>query len=206
MLRELLRKVLTKRALEKGIGVALWRRVAKPSAYDWAEYLRRHGGFHAFGENCFILPDYVFPDPMLTAIGNNVWIVGACVLGHDGSVVMLNRAYGCKLDAVGPVIIKDDVFIGRGATILPGVTIGPRAIVGAGAVVSQDVPPNSVVAGNPARVIRTLDEHVARMQARTDSYPWKDLIESRVGGYDPKLEPELRRRRIAYFFDAPPLP
>ena len=85
-------------------------------------------------------------------------------------------------------------------------TIGPRAIVGAGAVVSQDVPPNSVVAGNPARVIRTLDEHVARMQARTDSYPWKDLIESRVGGYDPKLEPELRRRRIAYFFDAPPLP
>ena len=95
---------MTKRALGKGRGVALWRRLAKPSAYDWAEYLRRHGGFHAFGENCFILPDSVFPDPMLTEIGNNVWIVGACLLGHDGSVVMLNRAYGCKLDAVGPVI------------------------------------------------------------------------------------------------------
>ncbi|RWR29825.1 hypothetical protein D2T29_13640 [Sinirhodobacter populi] len=76
-------------------------------------------------------------------------IAGAWVAGHDGSVNMLNRAYGRKLDAAVPVIIKDDVFIGRGATILPGVTIGPRAIVGAGAIVSKDVPPNSVVAGKP---------------------------------------------------------
>lgn len=193
-------KLLKKHVMQTGRGVGMWRKVARPSADEWTAYLKIHGGFHSFGENCFILPDTIFTDPMLTAIGNNVRIAGAWVSGHDGSINMLNRAYGRKLDTVAPVIIKDDVFIGRGATILPGVTIGPRAIVGAGAVIGKDVPPNSVVAGNPARFIRTLDEHVEKIQARTDSYPWHDLIEQREGGYNPRLEPELKRRRLAYFF------
>lgn len=192
--------MLKRRAIENGKNIGLWRRFARPSADEWTEYLKRHGGFHSFGENCFILPESIFPNPSYTMIGNNVWIVGAWVSGHDGSINMLNLAYGKKLDAVGPVIIKDDVFIGRGSTILPGVTIGPRAIVGAGSVISKDVPPNSVVAGNPARFIRTLDEHVERLQKRTDSYPCRSLIEQREGGYDPALEPELRRQRIKHFF------
>ncbi|PZQ52695.1 MAG: acyltransferase [Rhodovulum sulfidophilum] len=150
-----------------------------------------------------MLDDNVFTDPAFTSIGDNVWIVGAWISGHDGSAVMLGRAYGKRLDAVGPVIIRDDVFIGRGATILPGVTIGPRAIVGAGAVVSRDVPPNSVVAGNPARFIRTLDAHVALVEARSRAYPWYELIARREGGHDPALEPELRRRRLRHFFGAP---
>ncbi|HEY0214445.1 MAG TPA: acyltransferase [Paenirhodobacter sp.] len=200
MLRAFIARYLTKQVMKTGRGASLWRKVARPSAESWTAYLRKHGGFHRFGENCFILPESVFTDPAYTVIGNNVWVVGAWVSGHDGSVIMLGRAYGRKLDTVGAVVIHDDVFIGRGATILPGVTIGPRAIVGAGAVVGKDVPPNSVVAGNPARVVRTLDEHLERMQARTDSYPWRDLIEQREGGYDPRLEPELQRRRIAYFF------
>lgn len=199
-MQKFLKNYLRNRAMRHGKGVSLWRRIARPDAADWTAFLKRHGGFHAFGEDCFILPETVFTDPAYTSIGNNVWIVGAWVSGHDGSVVMMNRAYGLKLDAVGPVIIKDDVFIGRGATILPGVTIGPRAIVGAGSVVSRDVPPNSVVAGNPARFIRSLDEHAAKMQARTDSYPWKALIEQRQGGFDPAMEPELERQRIRHFF------
>lgn len=52
--------------------------------------------------------------------------------------------------------IEDDAWIGAGAIILPGLTIGEGSIVGAGAVVTKDVPPHSVVAGNPARVIKTL--------------------------------------------------
>lgn len=194
------KNILRRRALEKGKSVGLWRRIARPPAEDWTLYLKRHGGFHSFGDNCFILPNSVFPDPFYTSIGNNVWIVGAWVSGHDGSVIMMNQAYGTKLDAVGPVIIKDDVFIGYGAIILPNVTIGPRAIVGAGSVVSRDVPPNSVVAGNPARFIRSLDEHLDRMQKRTDTYPWRDIIAQREGGFDPAVEPELRRQPIQYFF------
>ncbi len=53
-----------------------------------------------------------------------------------------------------PVVIEDDVWIGRRATLLPGVRIGQGAIVGACAVVTKDVPPYSVVGGNPARVIK----------------------------------------------------
>lgn len=55
-----------------------------------------------------------------------------------------------------PIIIKRNVWIGAGATILPGVTVGENAIVAAGAVVSRDVPPNAVVAGIPAKVVKTL--------------------------------------------------
>ncbi len=55
-----------------------------------------------------------------------------------------------------PVIIRRNAWIGAGATILPGITIGENAIVAAGSVVSRDVPPNTVVAGVPARVVKTL--------------------------------------------------
>ena len=56
-----------------------------------------------------------------------------------------------------PVHIKRNVWIGVNVTILPGVTIGENAVVGAGAVVTKDVPDNAVVVGNPARVIRYLN-------------------------------------------------
>ncbi len=55
-----------------------------------------------------------------------------------------------------PILIKRNAWIGAGATILPGVTIGENAVVAAGAVVSRDVLPNTVVAGVPARVVKTL--------------------------------------------------
>ena len=55
-----------------------------------------------------------------------------------------------------PVRIGDDCWIGGGAIICPGVTIGPRSIIGAGAVVTRDIPADSLAVGNPARVIRTL--------------------------------------------------
>ncbi len=59
---------------------------------------------------------------------------------------------------VVPTLVQRGASIGSGATILCGVTIGENAIVGAGSVVTKDVPPNTVVAGNPARVLRTRDE------------------------------------------------
>lgn len=55
-----------------------------------------------------------------------------------------------------PIVIEDNVWIGGGAIILPGVTVGRNSVVGAGAVVSRDVPPNVLVAGNPGRIVREL--------------------------------------------------
>ncbi len=65
--------------------------------------------------------------------------------------------YDRDILTIEDVRIQKNAWIGAGATILPGVTIGENAIVGAGSVVTRDVLPNTVVAGNPARVIQTLD-------------------------------------------------
>ncbi len=61
-----------------------------------------------------------------------------------------------KWEAAEPIAIEDNAWIGGGAIVLPGVTVGENSIVGAAAVVTKDVPPNTLVVGNPARVVRTL--------------------------------------------------
>ena len=61
-----------------------------------------------------------------------------------------------KLEAAKPIVIGDNVWLGGGAIVLPGVTIGENSIVGAGSVVTRDVPANCVVVGNPARVLRSI--------------------------------------------------
>ncbi|MDB5959314.1 MAG: maltose acetyltransferase [Massilia sp.] len=62
-----------------------------------------------------------------------------------------------KWEAAKPIVIEDNVWLGGGAIVLAGVTIGANSVVGAGAVVTKNVPANVVVAGNPARVIRRID-------------------------------------------------
>ena len=55
----------------------------------------------------------------------------------------------------GPVIIEENVWIGDGAAVLPNVTIGKNSIIGANTVITKDVPPNCIVVGNPARIVKT---------------------------------------------------
>jgi len=62
------------------------------------------------------------------------------------------------LEVAKPIVIEDNVWLGGGAILLPGVRIGRNAVVGAGAVVTRSVPANTVVAGNPARVIREIEQ------------------------------------------------
>lgn len=193
-------RFLRKRALEQNRSVRLWRKFGRPSLEDWSEYLRRYGNFHHFGANCAINPSCYFANPELTFIGNNVRIAGAFLTGHDGSINMINHAIGTKFDAVGPIIIHDDVFIGYGAILLPGVSVGPRAVIGAGSVVARDVPQNSVVAGNPARHICTFDEYVEKLETRNKAFPWRPLIEQRDGGFDPVMEPKLKEMRVRHYF------
>ena len=102
-----------------------------------------------------------------TFICEGVHIEDNVFIGHN--VIFINDLYPRaatseeKLQTdedweVVPTFVKKGASIGSSATILAGVTIGEKAIVGAGAVVTKDVPPYSVVAGNPARILRKIDD------------------------------------------------
>ena len=74
-----------------------------------------------------------------------------------------------------PIEIMNNVFIGCNSTILGGVTIGNNVVVAAGSVVTHDVPDNSVVAGNPARVIETFDDYITKRYQSFHSYDNDEL-------------------------------
>ena len=197
MIRGLIRRI----AFRTGRLHGLYLRVCRPSGDEYARFLRERKTFQAQGDFCYIMPTTVFTDPKLVEIGNNVQMATCTVFGHDGSVGMLNRAYGVVLDAVGPVRLKDNVFIGHNSIIMPNVTIGPNAIVAAGALVTRDVPEGKIVSGVPAKVIGSVDALVAFRELQTKELPWADLLMARgASAYDPELEPALMAKRLAHFF------
>lgn len=196
-----IRSIVRSIAFRTGRLKGLYLRICKPGAHEYTRFLKLHGGFHAIGEDCSILPSTNFTDPAYVKLGNNVHFSNCTLVGHDGAVAMLNRAYDVRLDSVGKIEIRDHVFIGYGAVVLPGVTIGPNAIVAAGAVVNRDVAPGEIVGGVPARPIGIVVDLVARLQAKTDSLPWRDLIQARGIDFDVEMENELIRRRVEYFYE-----
>ena len=177
-----------------------YRHIYRPDGREHAEFLRRHAPLHAMGDDCSIQTHAVITDPQLVRMGNNVRMAGCKLIGHDGSVNMINRAFGLKLDSVGAIDIGDNVFIGEGAIVLGGVRIGSNAIVAAGAVVTKDVPSGWVVGGVPAKPICRLEDHVARLATRNAGWPWRKLIERREVEYDPQLEERLVVLRAQHFF------
>ena len=92
-------------------------------------------------------------------VGKNVFVNNACTFMDRGGMITENH----DLDPAkrrtlisNRIVVKRNVWIGAAATILPGMTIGENAVVAAGAVVSRDVPPKTIVAGVPAKVIKQI--------------------------------------------------
>ncbi|WP_072031604.1 DapH/DapD/GlmU-related protein [Anaerovibrio sp. RM50] len=125
-----------------------------------------------FGEGSYIVAPLSAVCAENISIGKNVYINsnflamargGITIEDHvqiAGNVSVLSNnhdPYERQILTCKPVVIKEAAWIGAGATILPGVTVGKHSIVGAGSVVTKDVPDYSVVVGNPAKVVKTLD-------------------------------------------------
>lgn len=107
-------------------------------------------------------PGMFSTEPWLITMGNNVYITANCqFITHDGGTLILRKELP-DLELTSPIEIGSDVYIGLGCIILPGTKIGNRSIVGAGSVVKGEFPDNSVIAGCPAKVIKTVDEYLEK--------------------------------------------
>lgn len=147
--------------------------------------IRKNGGH--IGSNFSLYDSSIdISAPYLINIGDNVTITGARILTHDAS---LFKAVGYT--KVGHVTIGNDVFISNGCIILPDTTIGDRVVVGAGVIVAKDVPSNSVIVGNPWRILCTYDEYVEKTRLQMTELPVIDKLPAEI-----KNSPEDKKRLI----------
>jgi acetyltransferase-like isoleucine patch superfamily enzyme len=122
------------------------------------------------GEDTFI------SGPLQVDLGAEVRIGSRVQLGHHVLLLTINHDMGpsrarCGPQMAAPIRIGDGVWIASRVTVLPGVTIGDGSVVAAGAVVSRDVGPNTLVAGVPARLVRILDDGVPPRSQRWSTFP-----------------------------------
>ncbi|CCD24229.1 acetyltransferase NDAI_0C05700 [Naumovozyma dairenensis CBS 421] len=106
------------------------------------------------GKNVFINAGCKFQDQGGITIGDG------CLIGHNAVLATINHGLDpAKRQSLNlaPIVLEENVWLGANVTIIPGVHIGKNSVVSAGAVVTKDVPANSIVVGVPARVIKTLD-------------------------------------------------
>lgn len=139
-----------------------WNHIASPYKYA------KHIGV-TIGKNCLIATKDFSSEPYLITIGNNVQLTKGCQIHTHGGGNSIRNKYP-DFDVFGKVLIEDWAYIGAYSQIMPGVTIGEGALVAAGSVVTKSVPKNTVVGGNPARIICSTNEYLEKnMKYNTNS-------------------------------------
>ena len=131
------------------------------------------------GEGCYISGvSIMHGDPV--SIGNRCVLTRCTILAHDASPALFVQELDDedllkRRSLVKPTRILDNCFIGVGAIVLCGITVGPDSIVAAGAIVTKNVPEGVIVAGNPARIIGTIERyakaHLEQFQSNSALYP-----------------------------------
>lgn len=118
-----------------------------------------------------------------------------CGFGPDCVILAHDAQMDEYLDAarLGRVVIHPSCHIGARTTILAGVEIGPRTVVGANSVVSRTLPPETVCAGNPAKVICSLDEYLAKHRERMKTRPTFEYLKYDIRFLTPERKAELLR-------------
>jgi acetyltransferase-like isoleucine patch superfamily enzyme len=105
-------------------------------------------------------------EPWLITIGDHVTITtGVHFVTHDGGVWVFREEHP-DADLFGPIAVGNNVFLGLNVTLMPGITIGNNVVIGAGAIVTRDIPGDSVAVGAPAKVVMTLAEYWAKVEPR----------------------------------------
>lgn len=100
--------------------------------------------------------------PKLITIGDDFTSApGSIILAHDASTFKHCKKYRAQKTTIG-----NNVFLGANAIVMPGINIGDNVIIGAGSIVTKDIPNNSVVAGNPARIISITEEYINKCHKR----------------------------------------
>ena len=130
------------------------------------------------GDNFFANNGCNFVDPAKIIFGNNVFIGPNCgfYTAHHPISYKLRNLF---LENAYPIVVGDNVWFGGSCCVLPNVTIGSNVVIGAGSVVTRDIPSNCVAVGNPCRVIRYIDEDgntIKRMENNTMEYGKKIWI------------------------------
>lgn len=167
-------------------------RKIRGGAYS-VEELRAHGAH--VGEDCYIGTKHIdLAHGFLISIGDHVTVSNARILTHDAST---KRFLGYS--KVGRVTVGDYSFIGAGAIILPGVNIGKNVIVGAGSVVTKNIPDNCVVAGNPARFVCSTEEYIAKCKAqKTEKNTWNTYYTDKSDAEKDEMNHTLQEIRIGF--------
>lgn len=110
--------------------------------------------------------DIFSSEPWVVKIGRNCHITGGVkFITHDGGTLILNKEEGGDFVLVGDIVVGDNCYFGLRSMIMPGVTIGDNVIIGAGAIVTKDIPSNSIAVGVPARVVSTREKYIEKVLA-----------------------------------------
>lgn len=182
-----------------------WKKRNLSPSQAYVQYLREIGCRVGEDVNVFDPASTVIDDtrPWLIEIGNHVGIThGVTILTHGYDWAVLKTVYGDVLGSAGKVTIGDNVFIGMNTTILKGVHIGSNVIIGAGSLVSRDIPDNCVAAGNPCRVLMSLEDYYAkRKQAQLQEAA--ELVRSYRERYGREPDETILREFYWLFSDDP---
>ena len=168
------------------------RVLGRSSEKSQEQFLASHGFVH--GKNFNNYSPYAIDAnwPWLISVGDNVSISSSVtILAHDAST----NKVGARTK-IGRVTIGNNVFIGARSLILCNTRIGDNVIIGAASVVTRDIPSNSVVAGNPARIICTFDEYKSKHLESRKTHPifnqhdWNEWIDA------PKEDKEKMKEQL----------